>query len=396
MLFAKVQPAPPDAILGLTEAFKADPRPEKVNLGVGVYKDADGSTPVLQCVKQAERRILDAETQKSYLPIDGDPEYDRLVRQMAFGDNHPALAAQRVVTAQTPGGTGALRVAGDYLKQQHPDITLHLSDPTWANHKQVFAAAGVQLDTYAYFDPDALKVDIDAMLAALGKVPAGDAVLLHGCCHNPSGADPTDDQWRQIARVLADRGLVAVVDLAYQGFGDGLEADVSGLRILAETLDEMLVCTSYSKNFSLYNERVGSLSVVAADADTAAAVLSHVKKAIRANYSNPPAHGGAIVRTILSDADLTALWKQELAAMRDRINRMRSLFAQTLKQVGGPDWPFIERQRGMFSLTPLTPEQVDRLKDQFAVYMVRSGRINVAGMTESNVQRLGEAVAAVA
>ncbi len=395
MVFENVQPAPPDAILGLTEAFKADQRADKINLGVGVYKDPNGQTPVLDSVKQAEQRIYQAQKDKSYLPIDGDPEYGRIVRAMAFGEDHPVVTANRATTAHTPGGTGALRVVGDYLKRQHPDITIHLPDPTWANHPQIFAAAGVNTAKYPYLDPRKLAIDLDAMLDALGKLPAGDAVLVHGCCHNPTGADPDADQWQRIADVLAERGLLAIVDLAYQGFGDGLEEDVVGLRTLADTVPELMVCTSYSKNFSLYNERVGSLSVVAADADAAKAVQSHVKAAIRANYSNPPAHGAAIVRTIRSDVGLTEQWKGELASMRNRINAMRRQFADGLKVAGGPDWPFIVEQRGMFSLTPLTPEQVDRLKDEFAVYAVRSGRINVAGMTESNLPRLCEAIATV-
>jgi len=395
MVFQQVQPAPPDAILGLTEAYKADPRPGKINLGVGVYKDARGVTPVLESVRAAEQRLLAGPGDKSYLPIDGDAEYGRLIRDLAFGIEHPVLAAGRALTAHTPGGTGALRVAADYLKRQHPDLTVHMPDPTWANHGQIFPAAGMQTGKYAYFDREGLRVDLDGMLDSLRQVPAGDAVLLHGCCHNPTGADPSADAWRQIADVLADRGLLPVVDLAYQGFGDGLDDDAQGLRTLADAVPEMLVCTSYSKNFSLYNERVGALTVVATDADAAGAVHSHVKKAIRANYSNPPAHGAAIVRTILSDADLTAQWQTELAGMRQRINTMRQQFADTLKAVGGPDWPFITRQRGMFSLTPLTPEQVDRLREDHAVYAVRSGRINVAGMSEDTMEPLCKAVARV-
>lgn len=395
-MFETVKPAPPDPILGLTEAFNADPSPEKINLGVGVYKDAEGRTPVLASVKEAERRILEAEQSKGYKPIEGDPAYGAAVRSMVLGPDHAVLAGGRAATAHTPGGTGALRTAGEYLRHVHPGATVWLSDPTWANHPKVFAAAGLATRNYAYFDADANALDFDAMVAALGEVPAGDVVVVHGSCHNPTGVDPDADQWARIADLLAERGVVPLVDFAYQGFGDGLEEDATGVRVLADRLDELMVCTSYSKNFSLYNERVGALMVVAGDANAAAAVQSHVKTWVRANYSNPPAHGAAIVTTILEDAELRGEWGEELSAMRRRINHMRSLFVQTLKGKGvGRDFGFIADQRGMFSFSGLDETQVRRLREEHAIYIVGTGRINVAGMTEGNMDRLCDAVAAV-
>ena len=395
-MFESLTAAPPDPILGLTEAFKADPNPQKINLGVGIYKDADGKTPVLDCVKKAEARILETQSDKSYKPIDGDAAYGRAVQQMMLGSGHPLLSSGRVATSDTPGGTGALRVVGDYLHQNHPSATLWMTDPTWANHPKVFASAGVPTQTFGYFDAAHNALDFDAMLAGLKQIAAGDVVLLHGCCHNPTGVDPSAEQWKQIAHVLAERGGVPLVDFAYQGFGDGLEEDAAGLRTLVDVVPELFVCTSYSKNFSLYNERVGAMSIIAADAERAAVVQSHVKVAIRTNYSNPPAHGATIITTILDDAELTGRWHKELAAMRDRINAMRELFVQTLATKGaGGDFSFITGQRGMFSFSGLNKEQVARLKDEYSIYIVGSGRINVAGMTESNMGRLCEAIVSV-
>jgi len=380
-MFNSIQPAPPDPILGLTEAFVADPNPDKINLGVGVYKDAGGKTPVLDCVKAAEQRILEGETDKAYKPIDGDPAYGQTVRRMMLGDDHPVLAGDRARTSHTPGGTGALRVVGDYLHQNHPGASIWMSDPTWANHPKIFEAAGVSTKTYPYFDAANNAIDFDAMLDALAKVPAGDVVLLHGCCHN--------------AEAIAERGIVPLLDFAYQGFGDGLDEDAAGLRELAQRVPAMFVCTSYSKNFSLYNERVGSLTVIGPSAEAAAAVQSHIKVAIRTNYSNPPAHGAAIVTTILADAALTAQWHDELAAMRGRINAMRQRFADTLADKGAGDFSFITRQRGMFSFAGLSKDQVAQLREKHAIYIVGSGRINVAGMTQANMDKLCDAIVSV-
>ncbi len=395
-MFENVPMAPPDSILGITEAFNKDTNPRKINLSVGVYKDESGKTPILACVKAAEKKLLETEGSKSYLPIDGMPQYDKLVQEMIFAPQSPLLTAGRVATSQTPSGTAAVRVAADYLHKLFPKATVWMSDPTWPNHPQIFAAAGVATKSYPYFDKVTNGLAFEKMLAALGQIPGGDVVLLHGCCHNPSGIDPTAEQWQAIARVLAQRGVLPLVDFAYQGFGLGLQEDAAGVRALAAQCPEMLVATSYSKNFGLYSERVGSLSVVAATSQAAQAAQSQIKAVIRANYSNPPAHGGAIVATILADPALKAQWEQELAAMRNRILGMRKSFVQTLKAKGvQADFSFIARQTGMFSFSGLSKDQVERLKKEFSIYIVGNGRINVAGMTPGNMDALCTAIAAV-
>ncbi|MEM7626383.1 MAG: amino acid aminotransferase [Planctomycetota bacterium] len=398
-MFEQVQPAPPDPILGLTEAFRADPNPAKVNLAVGVYKDADGRTPVLASVKEAERKLIESQTTKGYLPIDGSPEYGQFVRSMLFGADSEFVGGGRTKTADTPGGTGALRVAADYLQQNHPKAMVWLSDPTWVNHAAIFAAAGVPTYTYAYLDRQRNTLDFSAMLDALGTMREGDVVLLHGCCHNPTGVDPTPDQWKQIAAVTKARRVVPMVDFAYQGFGEGLEEDAAGLRAIAAVHDEFLVCSSFSKNFGLYRERVGALTVVAGSPAAADAVTSQVKAVVRRNYSNPPAHGAEVVATILSDDALRSQWEGELAGMRDRINTMRAAFAAGLDERGvklAPDGNgFVSRQRGMFTLSGLGQDHVVALRKKFSIYIVGSGRINVAGMTEKNLPVLCDAIAAV-
>ncbi len=398
-MFESVELAPPDAILGINEAFAADPNPHKINLSVGVYKDASGATPVLAVVKEAERRLLEQEKTKSYKPITGSPQYAAAVQTLMFGKDHEVVTERRAATAHTPGGTGALRVAADYLARNHPGTTVHLPDPSWENHAQIFAAAGVPTRTYAYFDRATNGLAFAAMLDDLRKIPAGDVVLLHGCCHNPSGVDPLPTQWAQIGDVIAERRLLPLIDFAYQGFGDGLNQDNVGLLELARPGAELLVCSSFSKNFGLYNERVGALTVVARDSRTADAVMSQIKRCIRANYSNPPAHGGEIVLTILNDELLRRQWEDELAAMRDRIQGMRRLFVQALDSRGvklpGGDNSFITRQKGMFSFSGLSREQVERLRDEYSIYIVGSGRINVAGMSEATMDRLCDAIAAV-
>jgi len=395
-MFETITAAPPDAILGLTEAFKSDPNPNKINLGVGVYKDANGRTPVLQSVKQAEERLLSAEQSKSYLPIDGPPEFAVAVQALLFGPEHEIVENGRAVTAQTPGGTGALRVAAEFIATTLPDATVWLSDPTWPNHPAIFGAVGLPTATYPYFDAASNGLKFDALLAALRTIPAGDVVVLHGCCHNPSGVDLAVEQWQAVSDILTERGVLPLIDFAYQGFGDGLREDAAGLLTLCRPGAELLIASSYSKNFGLYNERIGALTLVAADAKPARAALTHIKKHIRANYSNPPAHGSAIVTTVLSDPALRTTWETEVATMRDRINGMRHLFVETLNEKGVPrDFSFIAQQRGMFSFSGLTPEQVQRLRDEYAIYIVGSGRINVAGMTADNMDYLCEAIARV-
>src|SRR5690606_32389004 len=351
---------------------------------------------ILASVKAAERRLLEAEKTKNYRPIDGDPDYGRRVRELLFGADDERVSSGRAVTAHTPGGTGALRVVGDLLRDLRPETNVWMSDPTWANHGQVFRAAGLSTKTYPYFDKASNGIAFEALLGALEQVPAGDAVLLHACCHNPSGADPSAEQWEAIARVLSKRGAFPLVDFAYQGFGSGLSADALGLRKLLEHCGEAAICSSFSKNFGLYNERTGALTLVAQSPAHAASVQSRLKVAIRSNYSNPPAHGGAIVSTILGDAELRQQWEGEVQAMRDRIAGMRRLFVQTLAQKGiAQDFSFIERQKGMFSFSGLSPDQVQRLREEHAIYIVGSGRINVAGMNEQNVGVICEAIKAV-
>jgi aspartate/tyrosine/aromatic aminotransferase len=396
-MFESIEMAPPDAILGLTEAFNRDPNPDKINLSVGVYKDANGKTPVLECVKEAERRLLDEEAAKGYLAIHGIPEYGDYARELLFGAGHEILTSGRSVALQAPGGTGALRVAADFLKRKVPHARIWCSKPTWVNHPKIFEAADRSVDTYPYMDHAGTGLDFDSMLAGLQQIPAGDVVLLHACCHNPTGIDPTPEQWRQIAGVVQERHLLPLIDFAYQGFASGVEEDATGVRELCRPGMEALICSSFSKNFGLYCERTGALTIVAGTEEAAQAALSHAKICVRVNYSNPPKHGGAIVTTVLGDAELRSQWIQEVAAMRDRINGMRSLFVEKMKvKMPQHDFSFIAKQRGMFSFSGLTPVQVDELRNKHSIYVVTAGgRINVAGMTESNIDRLCDAIASV-
>jgi aspartate/tyrosine/aromatic aminotransferase len=396
-MFELLPQAPPDAILGLAEAFRQDPSPRKINLSVGVYQDEQGRTPILECVKRAEERLLAREVHKSYLPIEGHAGFAGHVQKLLLGADHALLREGRVVTAQTPGGTAALRVAADLLKRHFPQARVWMSVPTWANHPAIFKAAGLEVATYPYLDRAGRGLDVAGMLEGLSQAAPGDVVLLHACCHNPTGVDPTAEQWAQIAEVVQQRGLVPLVDFAYQGFGQGLEEDAAGLRVLAGALPELLVASSFSKNFGLYGERVGALTVVAPDREAARRTLSQVRVAIRTNYSNPPLHGAAIVACILDDADLSGLWQQELAAMRQRIARMRALFVATMRRKAPQhDFSFLQQQRGMFSFSGLTNLQVDELRTRHSVYVVgNGGRINVAGMTPANMEALCDAIAAV-
>lgn len=395
-MFETIQAAPPDSILGLTDAFKKDPNPQKVNLGVGVYKDESGRTPILPSVKQAEAYLLENEASKTYLPINGILEFITATQAMLFGPDHEIVASGRAATAQTPGGTGALRVAADFIVTMMPGKRIWMSTPTWANHPHIFTSAGLETASYPYFDPETRGVDFEAMLAALKTIPEGDILLLHTCCHNPTGVDLSLDQWAQVAAVVQERNLLPLLDFAYQGFAEGLNEDAAGLRTLAGSGADMIIASSYSKNFGLYDERVGAVTMVTPNADAAAAVLSQIKKRIRANYSNPPAHGGYIVSTVLNDPDLRAQWEGEVTAMRNRIRDMRHLLVETLNEKGvEQDFDFITRQRGMFSYSGLTPEQVAALRDKYSVYIVGSGRINVAGLTPTNMDYLCDAIAEV-
>ncbi|WP_274584351.1 amino acid aminotransferase [Neisseria leonii] len=396
MFFDNIQAAPADPILGLGEAFKAEQRAQKVNLGIGVYKDAQGQTPIVKAVKEAEKRLLDSENTKNYLTIDGVADYNEQTQILLFGENSEVIAANRAKTAQSLGGTGALRVAAEFIKRQTGAQNIWISSPTWPNHNAIFQAVGIPVRDYRYYDKTTHGLDWNGLIEDLTQARAGDVVLLHGCCHNPTGIDPTPEQWRQLADMAAEKGWLPLFDFAYQGFANGLEEDAYGLRVFAEKNRELLVASSYSKNFGLYNERVGAFTLVAADAETAGRAFSQVKSIIRTLYSNPASHGGSTVALVLKDAELKAQWIAELDEMRGRIKQMREKFVALLKEKGAKqDFDFIVRQNGMFSFSGLTPEQVDRLKDEFAVYAVRSGRINVAGITGDNIDYLCESIVGV-
>ncbi|MDX7083382.1 amino acid aminotransferase [Serratia marcescens] len=395
-MFEKITAAPADPILGLTDIFRADARPNKINLGIGVYKDETGKTPVLTSVKKAEQYLLENETTKNYLGIEGIPAFASCTQALLFGKESPIIADRRARTAQTPGGTGGLRVAADFIANQTSAKRIWISNPSWPNHKNVFSAVGLEVLEYAYYDAANHALDFDGLLNSLKQAQAGDVVLFHGCCHNPTGIDPTAEQWAQLAELSVANGWLPLFDFAYQGFANGLEEDAQGLRIFAAKHKELIVASSYSKNFGLYNERVGACTIVAVDAETADRAFSQVKAAIRANYSNPPSHGAAVVATILGNDALRAMWEQELTDMRQRIHRMRQLFVNTLQEKGAQqDFSFIIQQNGMFSFSGLTKEQVLRLREEFGVYAVNSGRVNVAGMTPDNMAPLCEAIVAV-
>jgi aspartate/tyrosine/aromatic aminotransferase len=396
MSFESIKAAPPDAILGITVEFREDPNPKKINLSVGVYQDSTGKTPILESVQRAGQLVMERQKTMSYLPIPGSTAYAKAVQQLMFGAGSEVETSGRAATSHTPGGTGALRVAADFIHQQMPQATVWLTQPTWPNHPQIFAAAGVPTKSFPYFDAKANSLAFEEAIAAIEKIPAGDVIMLHGCCHNPTGIDPTPDQWKKLADVVYQRGLLPMLDFAYQGFADGIQEDSVGLKAFCRPGAELIVCSSFSKNFGLYCERVGALTVVAKDAAAAKTVQSQVNVCIRSNYSNPPAHGAELVTAVLGDAELRKLWEQEVAQMRGRINGMRELLVKTLKAKGVPgDYSFITRQRGMFSFSGLTPEQVQALKKKYSIYIVGSGRINVAGITEQNVGPLCEAIADV-
>ncbi len=394
-MFEHIERVPGDAILGLIEAFKKDTNPQKVDLGVGVYKDAQGNTPVMRAVKEAEALLLKNETTKTYIGSHGDPRYAEVVLPMVLGQDSAVLEAKRASATQAPGGTGALRLAADFISAQLPGKGIWVSDPTWPNHHGIFTAAGIKLNKYPYVDAEN-RLDFAGMLAAVQQIPAGDVIVLHACCHNPTGFDLDRDQWQQILEVVRERNLLPLIDFAYQGFGEGLEEDAYGVRLMAENLDEVIITSSCSKNFGIYCERTGCLIMVARNQEQMENVRSQVAIVARENYSNPPAHGGAIVSEILHSAELAAIWREELTEMRDRINTLRRDFVAALKPYGlDAKYACVAEQRGMFSYTGLEPEQVDRLRDEFGIYMVRSGRANVAGFSHENLPYLAKAIAAV-
>ncbi len=395
-MFDHLEVAPPDPILGLEEAFRRDTNPAKINLAAGVYRDDTGNTPIFRAVKRAEADILETEISKSYLGMAGLPEFTAAVQKLVFGEGSPILKDRRATTVQAPGGTAALRVAGDFMHKASPTTTVWLSAPTWPNHPPLFRNAGLKVESYPYFDAEHNCVDFEAMRSGLARVSQGDVVLLHGSCHNPTGADLSPDQWAEVAALLERLGAIPLVDFAYQGFGRGLDEDATGVRLLAERLPEMLIATSYSKNFGLYNERTGALTVVTKAPAVADAALSQLKIVIRGNYSNPPAHGAKIVTTILNSPELRADWELELAGVRDRIHALRSEFVEGLHARGVPrDFSCLRDQNGMFSYTGLTKDQVARLRSEYSIYIVDSGRINVAGLTRASLPVVCEAIASV-
>ena len=395
-LFAAVELAPRDPILGLNEQFNADPNPTKVNLGVGVYFDDAGKLPLLACVKAAEQQLTDAAKPRGYLPIDGIAAYDKAVQRLVFGADSPLLAAGRVATVQALGGTGGLKVGADFLKKLNPGATVLISDPSWENHRALFSNAGFSVETYAYYDAEARGIRFDAMLADLTRAAAGTIVVLHACCHNPTGYDISPAQWAQVIAVLKARGLVPFLDMAYQGFGDGIAEDGAVVQQFIASGMDFFVATSFSKSFSLYGERVGALSVVCESQDEAARVMSQLKITIRTNYSNPPTHGAQLVATVLDTPALRAQWEEELAGMRQRIKQMRNLLADKLKASGvTQDFSFITRQRGMFSYSGLSKAQMERLRSEFGVYGVDSGRICVAALNTANIDHVVASIAKV-
>ncbi|MBL0726997.1 amino acid aminotransferase [Piscinibacter sp. HJYY11] len=395
-LFSAVEMAPRDPILGLNEQFNADPNPNKVNLGVGVYFDENGKLPLLKCVAQAEKQMMEAPTARGYLPIDGIAAYDKAVQGLVFGADSAAVKDGRVATVQGIGGTGGLKIGADFLKRLNPNAKVLISDPSWENHRALFTNAGFTVDTYPYYDAAKKGVNFDAMLAGLKAAPAGTIVVLHACCHNPTGYDITPAQWAQVVDAVKAAKLVPFLDMAYQGFGEGIKEDGAVIeQFMAAGLD-FFVSTSFSKSFSLYGERVGALSVVCESKDEAARVLSQLKIVIRTNYSNPPTHGAQVVATVLNTPALRALWEEELAGMRVRIKEMRKLLVEKLKAAGlKQDMSFITSQKGMFSYSGLSKEQMQRLRSEFGIYGVDSGRICVAALNKKNIDAVVAAIAKV-
>ena len=395
-IFAAVEMAPRDPILGLTEAFNSDSRTTKVNLGVGVYYDDNGKLPLLAAVKTAETARLEAMPARGYQPIEGMAAYNQAVQKLVFGEHSPLLVEGRVVTFEALGGTGALKVGADYLKRLLPQAKVYISDPSWENHRALFESAGFEVETYPYYDAASKGIAFDKTKAALNGLPANSIVVLHACCHNPTGADLSEAQWREIVDIVKARGLVAFIDMAYQGFADGIEPDAVAVRLFAQADLQFVVSSSFSKSFSLYGERVGALSIVAADKEEASRVLSQVKRVVRTNYSNPPTHGGAIVAAVLAAPELRKLWEDELAGMRDRIRAMRIALVEKLKALNvAQDFSFVAQQRGMFSYTGLSTTQVERLKTEFGIYAVGTGRICLAALNKGNIDYVANAIAAV-
>lgn len=395
-MFQSIQPLPPDPILGLSAAYRADTNPKKVDLGVGVYKDAAGNTPVMRSVKAAEEYLLKNQASKAYVGPTGYADYNATVAKMLFGDDLLSSLGGRRVTVQSPGGCGGLRLAAEFIQKANPGATVWVSDPTWANHVPLLGSAGLNIEQYPYYNYETHSVRFDEMLACLQKVGSDDLVLLHGCCHNPSGADLTKEQWQAVRDVALENGFTVFIDLAYQGLGDGLEEDVYGVRLLAESLPELIVVSSCSKNFGLYRERTGAATVICENDSLGSAATTLLAASARANYSMPPDHGAAVVELVMNTPELHADWDLELREMRDRINSLRSVLVSQLAEAGvDQDFSFIEKEKGMFSFLGVSKEQIQTLINDFSIYIVNSSRINVASINEDNIDYLVSGIASV-
>lgn len=395
-MFQSLNPLPADPILGLMAAYRADSNPKKIDLGIGVYKDENGDTPIMSAVKKAEAKILHSQTTKSYVGPTGSADYNAIVAELLFGRSLSESLGKRRVTVQSPGGCGGLRLAAEFIKSASPEATVWVSDPTWANHMPLLSSAGLKIEQYPYYDYDSHSVRFDEMIDCLAKVSSGDVVLLHGCCHNPCGADLSQEQWQEIRDLALNCGFTVFIDLAYQGLGDGLEEDVYGVRLLAESLPELIVVSSCSKNFGLYRERTGALTVICENDSAATVATTLIAAAARAMYSMPPDHGAAIVQLILNDADLRKEWDAELTVMRNRINGLRAQFVKQIQTTGiSEDFSFIEREKGMFSFLGVDVDQVQSLVNDYSIYLVNSSRINVAGINDKNIEYLASSLAAV-
>lgn len=395
-MFQSIERRPPDPILGLSAAYKKDTNPNKIDLGVGVYKDEEGNTPVVSAIKTAEQKLWETEDSKSYIAQAGPEGFNRHMASMVLGENSAAINDQRACSVLAPGGSGALRVIAEFVSANFSDTRTWVSTPTWANHVPLLGSAGLNLVEYPYYNYDKHEIDIDQMMDALKQATAGDLVLVHGCCHNPCGGDLSKEQWQAFAEAAEKQGFTPFVDLAYQGLGDGLEEDVYGLRLLTERLPEVIIASSCSKNFGLYRERTGAVIMVGESADQVSASASQILSTARQIYSMPPSHGAAMVEIVLSDAELKQEWLSELTGMRERINGLRSQLVAKLKAIGvDQDFSFIEREKGMFSFLGLSPEQVQTLIDDYSIYIVKSSRINVAGISNSNIDYLADSIAKV-
>ena len=395
-MFENLKPVAIDPILGLMVAFKADNRAEKIDLGVGVYQDDRGRTPVMASVKEAESRLMELETTKSYQGMAGDPDYNQRMMELLLGKDHSILSTGRVKSIQAPGGSGALRVGAEVIRRARPESKLWVGIPTWPNHIPLLGSAGFDIKQYPYYDMDARQVDTEKMMETLRQVPVGDLVLLHGCCHNPTGADLTNEQWDSIADLALERGFIPFIDTAYQGLGNGLDEDAYGMRMMAERLPEVIIASSCSKNFGLYRERTGSITFIAETSEQADIVVSQAMSTARSIYSMPPAHGALLVSMVLGDPQLRSQWEAELEEVRLRIKSMRNLLCDSLENnAAGMDFSHIKRQNGMFSFLGITTSQLERLRTEFGIYIVSSTRINLAGVNSNNIEHLTQSLLTV-